>query len=52
MTPHRIEAHQGPTEILTIFDHDGEQAHLPGHSHQRAVSPLEHSTAPPPATSA
>lgn len=31
MTPHLMEAHNGPTEILTIFDHDGEQAHLPGH---------------------
>lgn len=31
MTPHLLEAHNGPTEILTIFDHDGEQAHLPGH---------------------
>lgn len=28
MTPHRIDAHEGPAEILTIFDHDGEQAHL------------------------
>ncbi len=28
MTPHNIEAHEGPTELLTIFDHDGEQAHL------------------------
>lgn len=33
MTPHKLEAHQGSTEILTIFDHDGEQAHLPGHRH-------------------
>lgn len=31
MTPHLIEAHGGPAEMLTIFDHDGEQAHLPGH---------------------
>ena len=31
MTPHLLEAHSGPTEILTIFDHDGEQTHLPGH---------------------
>ncbi|MGB3302986.1 helix-turn-helix domain-containing protein [Gordonia sp. (in: high G+C Gram-positive bacteria)] len=30
MTPHVIEAHEGPAEILTIFDHDSEQAHLPG----------------------
>lgn len=33
MTPHRIEAHEGPVELLTIFDHDGERAHLPGHRH-------------------
>lgn len=31
MTPHLLEAHDGPAEILTILDHDGEQAHLPGH---------------------
>ena len=30
MTPHAIEAHEGPVEILTIFDQDGEHAHLPG----------------------
>lgn len=35
MTPHRVEAHQGTAEILTIFDHDGEQAHLPGRAHAR-----------------
>ncbi|MFC7789927.1 helix-turn-helix domain-containing protein [Microbacterium sp. MAHUQ-60] len=34
MTPHRLEAHQGTAEVLTIFDQDGEQAHLPGHRHQ------------------
>lgn len=28
MTPHLLEAHLGPAEILTILDHDGEQAHL------------------------
>lgn len=28
MTPHHIGAHNGPVEILTIFDHDGERAHL------------------------
>lgn len=33
MTPHCFEAHGGPAEILTIFDHHGEQAHLPGHRH-------------------
>lgn len=31
MTPHAIEAVDGPAELLTIFDHDGERAHLPGH---------------------
>lgn len=31
MTPHLLEAHQGQAEILTIFDHDGEQAHLHAH---------------------
>ncbi len=28
MVPHTICAHDGPVEILTIFDHDGERAHL------------------------
>ncbi len=28
MVPHSIRAHGGPVEILTIFDHDGERAHL------------------------
>jgi transcriptional regulator with XRE-family HTH domain len=27
MTPHAFGAHDGPVEILCIFDHDGEQAH-------------------------
>ncbi len=35
MTPHRLDAHGGPAELLTIFDHDGEQAHLPGHQRPR-----------------
>ncbi|WP_432520183.1 helix-turn-helix domain-containing protein [Kineococcus sp. SYSU DK006] len=35
MTPHAVEAHEGPVELLTIFDHDGERAHLPGHRHER-----------------
>ncbi|CAD5989273.1 helix-turn-helix domain-containing protein [Agreia sp. COWG] len=30
MAPHAISAHEGPVELLTIFDHDGERAHLPG----------------------
>jgi transcriptional regulator with XRE-family HTH domain len=28
MVPHSISAHGGPVEILTIFDHDGERAHM------------------------
>jgi transcriptional regulator with XRE-family HTH domain len=28
MVPHAIAAHEGPAEILCIFDHDGDQAHL------------------------
>ncbi|GAA4069763.1 helix-turn-helix transcriptional regulator [Actinomadura miaoliensis] len=28
MTPHAIDAHEGPVEILTIFDHNGERTHL------------------------
>ena len=28
MTPHAINAHDGPAEVLCIFDHDGNQAHL------------------------
>lgn len=28
MVPHIISAHDGSVEILTIFDHDGERAHL------------------------
>lgn len=28
MVPHRISAHAGPVEILSIFDHGGERAHL------------------------
>ena len=35
MTPHWIGSYGGPVEILTIFDRDGEQAHL------RATSPGE-----------
>jgi transcriptional regulator with XRE-family HTH domain len=37
MTPHAIEAHDGPVELLTIFDHDGERAHLPGHRNRRST---------------
>ncbi|WP_258142587.1 cupin domain-containing protein [Arthrobacter sp. MYb227] len=37
MVPHRIGAHDGPVEILTIFDHGGKKAYLhgahPGHEH-------------------
>ncbi|WP_067139217.1 helix-turn-helix domain-containing protein [Microtetraspora malaysiensis] len=28
MTPHAIGAHEGPVEILTILDHNGERTHL------------------------
>jgi transcriptional regulator with XRE-family HTH domain len=28
MTPHSMSGHNGPTEILSIFDHHGERAHL------------------------
>ncbi|EME15978.1 helix-turn-helix domain-containing protein [Rhodococcus triatomae] len=28
MTPHAITAHCGPVEVLSIFDRDGERAHL------------------------
>ncbi|GAB3520630.1 helix-turn-helix transcriptional regulator [Arthrobacter monumenti] len=28
MVPHSIGAHDGPVEIISIFDHDGERAHL------------------------
>ncbi|HEV7930751.1 MAG TPA: XRE family transcriptional regulator [Actinomadura sp.] len=28
MVPHAIGAHDGPVEILSILDHDGERAHL------------------------
>ncbi|MCM2386875.1 helix-turn-helix domain-containing protein [Streptomyces albipurpureus] len=30
MTPHSIGAHDGPVEILTIFDGEGERTHLHG----------------------
>lgn len=33
MVPHAIGAHGGPVEILTIFDHDGERAHLHASDH-------------------
>ena len=28
MTPHAVGAHDGPAEILTILDHDGQRTHL------------------------
>ncbi len=28
MVPHALTAHEGPAEILTIYDQDGERAHL------------------------
>ncbi|BDI22277.1 helix-turn-helix domain-containing protein [Herbiconiux sp. L3-i23] len=36
MTPHSIEPHGGPVEILTIFDRDGEIAHLRSRSSEGA----------------
>jgi quercetin dioxygenase-like cupin family protein len=30
MTPHAITAHDGPVEVLILFDRDGERAHLGG----------------------
>jgi transcriptional regulator with XRE-family HTH domain len=30
MVPHAVEPHDGPVEILSIFDRDGERAHLHG----------------------
>lgn len=36
MTPHAITAHDGPVEILTILDHDGQRAHL----HTVEVEPI------------
>jgi len=33
MVPHAIMAHGGPVEILSIFNHDGELAHLHGGPH-------------------
>ena len=28
MTPHRFAAHEGPAELVIIFDRDGQRAHL------------------------
>lgn len=33
MVPHHVGAHEGPVEILTIFDHGGERAHMHEHKH-------------------
>ncbi|RMB61752.1 helix-turn-helix domain-containing protein [Tessaracoccus antarcticus] len=41
MTPHSLQAHQGPAEILTIFDQDGAQAHMPGHRHAPGRRPAD-----------
>ncbi len=38
MTPHALDANDGPVDLLTIFDHDGERAHLPGHRNARPTS--------------
>ena len=35
MVPHAITAHDGPVEILSIFDHDGKRAHLHTTHHDR-----------------
>lgn len=37
MIPHAIGAHDGPVEILTVLDHDGERAHL--HTPDEAPQP-------------
>lgn len=37
MVPHAIGAQDGPVEILTIFDHDGERAHM--HASDGALRP-------------
>jgi transcriptional regulator with XRE-family HTH domain len=33
MTPHRFRAHGGPAELVSIFDRDGERAHMHGQPH-------------------
>ncbi|MDL9936904.1 XRE family transcriptional regulator [Gordonia sp. ABSL1-1] len=35
MVPHSVGAADGPAEVLSIFDHDGERAHLPGAAEPR-----------------
>ncbi|POH71888.1 helix-turn-helix transcriptional regulator [Arthrobacter glacialis] len=40
MVPHFIGAHEGPVEILTIFNHDGGRAHL--HAGDHAVGQAAH----------
>ncbi len=47
MTPHLLEAHERPAEILTILDHGGEQAHLPG---RRPAPSSASSSVPSPAS--
>ncbi|MEV2276847.1 helix-turn-helix transcriptional regulator [Nocardiopsis sp. NPDC049922] len=40
MTPHVVGAHEGPVEILTILDHDGERTHLhDAHGHPAPQAP-------------
>lgn len=35
MIPHAVGAHEGPVEILTVLDHDGQRAHLhPSNEHE------------------
>jgi quercetin dioxygenase-like cupin family protein len=31
MVPHAFGAHDGPAEVLCIFDHDGQRTHLQAH---------------------
>jgi transcriptional regulator with XRE-family HTH domain len=47
MIPHAIGAHDAPVEILVIFNHDGEQAHL-GHGADAssARQSVRHASAP------
>lgn len=35
--PHEIGAYEGPAELLSIFDHDGQRAHLHGRARQREI---------------
>ena len=39
MIPHRIGAQEGPAEVLTIFDHDGQREHLHAPEHVSSEFP-------------